>query len=81
MVLVASDCSGHLPRWKLQKASEEAKRRNSNPDPKQWVGWGRRTVDDMFFAHANVVHLTQEDYDRIIEERKRKAVPTSSGEQ
>jgi hypothetical protein len=41
------------------------------------VGWGRRTVDDMFFAHANVVHLTQEDSDRIIAERKRKATPIS----
>ncbi len=51
--------------------------KKTNPDPKQWVGWGRRGVDDMYFAHANVVHLTQEEYDRIIQERKQKAVSTS----
>jgi len=41
-----------------------------NPDPRNWVGWGARTVDDMSFAHVGTVTLRQEDFDRMIAERE-----------
>ena len=40
-----------------------------NPDPTQWVGWGQRSYDEMYHAHVNVVYLTDEDYEAIVEER------------
>jgi hypothetical protein len=33
-----------------------------NPDPLNWVGWGRRTIDEMSIAHADWVFLTEEEY-------------------
>lgn len=42
----------------------------ANPDPTQWIGWGQRSFDDMYHAHVNVTYLTQEDYEKIIAERK-----------
>ena len=43
----------------------------ANPDPKQWVGWGQRSYDDMYHAHVNVTYLTDEDYQKVTAERKR----------
>ena len=53
-----------LTAWHDNTASNPA-----NPDPEQWVGWGQRSYDDMYHAHVNVTYLTDEDYERIIEER------------
>jgi hypothetical protein len=40
-----------------------------NPDPTQWVGWGQRSYDEMYHAHVNIVYLTDEDYEEIVETR------------
>jgi len=45
----------------------------ANPDPTQWVGWGQRTIDDMYHAHVRYVDLTEEDYERMVEERRQAA--------
>ena len=42
----------------------------NNPDPRQWVGWGDRTVDEMAHAWVDVTYLDQPDFDRLIAERK-----------
>jgi hypothetical protein len=42
----------------------------NNPDPRQWVGWGDRTVDEMAHAWVDVTYLTQEEYDRLAAARK-----------
>ncbi len=42
----------------------------NNPDPRQWVGWGDRTVDEMAHAWIDVTYLNQEDFDRLLAERK-----------
>jgi hypothetical protein len=44
----------------------------NNPDPKQWVGWGDRTVDEMAHAWVDVTYLDQAEFDRILAERKAK---------
>jgi hypothetical protein len=41
-----------------------------NPDPNQWVGWGDRTVDEMAHNWVDVTYLGQEEYERLIAERR-----------
>ena len=45
----------------------------NNPDPRQWVGWGDRTVDEMAHVWIDVTYLTQADYERLTAERKARA--------
>jgi hypothetical protein len=45
----------------------------NNPDPRQWVGWGDRTVDEMAHAWVDVTYLDQPELDKLIAERKAKA--------
>jgi hypothetical protein len=44
----------------------------NNPDPRQWVGWGDRTVDEMAHAWVDLTYLEQEDFDRLVAARKAK---------
>jgi mono/diheme cytochrome c family protein len=44
----------------------------NNPDPRQWVGWGDRTVDEMAHAWVDMTYLEQEDFDRLVAARKTK---------
>ena len=41
----------------------------NNPDYRQWVGYGDRTVDEMAHAWVDVTYLEQEDFDRQVAER------------
>jgi hypothetical protein len=67
----------HIKAWHDNTATNKA-----NPDPTQWIGWGQRSFDDMYHAHVNVTYLTQEDYDKIISERKKaQTVPTGNQQQ
>jgi len=45
----------------------------NNPDPRQWVGWGDRTVDEMAHAWVDVTYLDQPEFERLAAERKAKA--------
>jgi len=48
----------------------------NNPDPKQWVGWGDRTVDEMAHAWVDVTYLEQPEFDSLVAARKvKKAGP------
>ena len=42
----------------------------NNPDPRQWVAYGQRTVDDMAHANQQVIFITQEDYEHLRAERE-----------
>jgi mono/diheme cytochrome c family protein len=44
----------------------------NNPDPRQWVGWGDRTVDEMAHAWVDLTYLEQEDFDKLVAARKAK---------
>jgi hypothetical protein len=44
----------------------------SNPDPDQYITWGDRTVDEMGHAWVGVTYLEQEDFERLVAERKKK---------
>jgi len=43
-----------------------------NPDPRQWVGAGQRTTDEMSHAWIAVSHLDQEAYEQLLAERKER---------
>ena len=55
----------HITGWHDNSAANPL-----NPDPRNWVGWGARTVDDMSFAHLGMVTLDQADFDRMVAERE-----------
>jgi hypothetical protein len=48
----------------------------NNPDPRNWVGAGSRTSDEMGFAHTTWTYLEEEDYKRMVAERKAAASKT-----
>jgi hypothetical protein len=52
-----------------------------NPDPKNWVGFGQRSIDDMSFAWVNYVWLTDEDFKAQVDERKAHDKKTSTNQQ
>jgi hypothetical protein len=41
-----------------------------NPDPAMWAGFGERSVDDMLQVWLNIVDLDDNEYKRLVEERK-----------
>jgi hypothetical protein len=45
----------------------------NNPDPRQWVAGGSRTVDEMAHLNQQVIYITDEDYNRLVEERRKRA--------
>ena len=50
-----------------------------NPDPEIWYARGARTTDEMSHAWLAVTHLTDEGYERLVEEREAKARVVSDG--
>jgi len=44
-----------------------------NPDPSQWIGWGDRTVDEMAHNWIDVTYLEQDEFNKMVAERKAKA--------
>jgi len=47
----------------------------NNPDPRQWVGYGDRTVDEMAHAWVNVTYISDEDYKQWTATHKREVLP------
>jgi hypothetical protein len=44
----------------------------SNPDPRNWVGYGQRTIDEMAFAWVTWTYLEEEDFKKMVEERRKR---------
>ena len=42
-----------------------------NPDPKNWAGFGNRSIDDMSFAWMSFYHMPQDVFDAKVEARSR----------
>jgi hypothetical protein len=53
----------------------------SNPDARQWVGWGDRTVDEMAHDWTDVTYLSQADYEKLVAERQAKHNMATGGQQ
>src|SRR5262245_11985867 len=44
----------------------------NNPDPRQWVIWGDRTVDEMSHLNEQLIYITDDEYRRIVAERRKR---------
>ena len=44
----------------------------SNPDPRNWVGYGQRTIDEMAFAWVTWTYLEDADYKKMVAERDKR---------
>jgi len=53
---------------------DNTKENPTNPDYRQWVGWGDRTVDEMAHLWVDVTYLEQDEFDRLVAERKARKV-------
>jgi hypothetical protein len=53
-----------------------------NPDPRNWVGFGNRSIDDMSFAWMSFHYLNGDEYKAAVEERtKLKTTVTTQNQQ
>lgn len=52
-----------------------------NPDPTQWVTFGRRGVDEMSHAWVGITHLTEEQYERMKAEREGRLARTEQDDE
>jgi hypothetical protein len=44
----------------------------SNPDPRNWVGYGQRSIDEMAFAWVTWTYLEENDYKSMVAERQKR---------
>jgi hypothetical protein len=49
-------------------------------DPRNWAGWGNRTIDDMSITFVNLTWLTEEQFKEELSERDAKK-PTTQNQQ
>ena len=45
----------------------------SNPDPRQWVAYGPRSVDEMAHSNSQIIFITGDDFARMSAERRERA--------
>jgi hypothetical protein len=55
----------HIISW-----HDNSTKNRYNPDPKNWVGYGQRTIDEMGFAWVGWIDLTQQEYEQQLADRK-----------
>ena len=55
----------HVISWHNNTASNRY-----NPDPRNWAGFGQRSIDDMSFSWVNYVWLTDEDFKAQVDQRR-----------
>jgi len=55
----------HVISWHNNTASNRY-----NPDPRNWAGFGQRSIDDMSFAWVNYIWLTDQDFKQQVEQRR-----------
>jgi hypothetical protein len=49
-------------------------------DPRNWKGWGSRSIDDMLFLLSRVIWLTDSEYEaELAQRRSPRAVTPSAG--
>jgi hypothetical protein len=74
--IYADDAAPLLPKGTVLVFSawhDNTENNKNNPDPRQWVGWGDRTVDEMAHAWVDLTYLEQDDFDRLLAARKVRA--------
>jgi hypothetical protein len=61
----------HVISWHNNTASNKY-----NPDPKNWAGFGQRSIDDMSFAWVNYIWLTDDDFKQQVADRRAQQTRT-----
>jgi hypothetical protein len=56
----------HITAWHDNTASNKY-----NPNPRNWVGYGQRTIDEMSFAWVSLFYIDQDDFDQRVAARKK----------
>jgi len=52
----------------------------NNPDPRQWVGWGQRTADEMSHSWIAITHLDDETYQELVAQREDNTLSDQAGD-
>jgi hypothetical protein len=52
-----------------------------NPNPKNWVGGGSRSIDEMSFSWVTITYLEEDDYQRRVAERRKLQSATTQQQQ
>jgi hypothetical protein len=77
--IYADDAAPLLPKGTVMHSImwfDNTAANRQNPDPRQWVTTGDRTVDEMGSNHTTLVYITEAEYKALVEQRK-KRVPTT----
>ncbi len=72
--IYAPDAAPVLPKGTVVQITawhDNTSANRNNPDPRQWVTKGGRTVDEMAHANTQVIFITEDEFKRMIEERGR----------
>jgi hypothetical protein len=51
---------------------DNTKANRANPDPRNWRGYGQRTIDEMAFAWITWSNLEEADYKAMVAERQKR---------
>jgi hypothetical protein len=76
--LVPAGTVVHIVSWHDNSAANR-----HNPDPKNWVGYGDRTIDEMGFSWIGWIDLTQEEYEKELAARnaaRQKGATSTQGQ-
>ena len=77
------DAAPLFPKGTVLKVSAWYDNTSKNPrvaDPRNWKGWGSRSIDDMLFMLSRVIWLTDKEYEQELAARsKGPSVATQSG--
>lgn len=73
--LLPADTILHVINW-----HDNSSKNPRNPDPKNWVGYGERTIDDMSKAWINFYYMSDAEFQEQIAARKAKDAK-STGEE
>jgi hypothetical protein len=76
------DAAPLLPKGTVIKVSAWYDNTSSNPrvaDPRNWKGWGSRSIDDMLFLLSRVIWLTDQEYEAELAARRPPTVTSSTG--
>ena len=57
----------HVTSWHDNTATNKY-----NPNPRNWVGYGQRTIDEMSFAWVSLFYIDDAEYEQRMNERKLK---------
>jgi hypothetical protein len=57
----------HIASWHDNTANNKY-----NPNPRNWVGYGQRSIDEMSFAWVTLTYLGENDYEQRVQARAKK---------